>query len=103
MQIQGLSSIATSPLFPTMPQAAGSVTPTGGSPGFGQLVHDAVASVEQGQQQAALSVQDLLAGKSQSILPVVAQAAEADMSFKLLMAVRNKMIEAYKQTINMQI
>jgi flagellar hook-basal body complex protein FliE len=29
--------------------------------------------------------------------------AKADLSFKLLMAVRNKVIEAYKQTINMQI
>jgi flagellar hook-basal body complex protein FliE len=103
MTIQGLSSIATSPLFPTLPQSAGAAKPTDGAPGFGQLVHDAVMNVEQGQQQAAFSVQDLLAGKSQNILPVVAQAAEADMSFKLLMAVRNKMIEAYKQTINMQI
>ena len=103
MQIQGLSSIATSPLFPTAPQSAGAAKPAEGAPGFGQLVHDAIVSVEQGQQQAAFSIQDLMAGKSQSILPVVAQAAEADMSFKLLMAVRNKMIEAYKQTINMQI
>ena len=103
MQIQGLSSIATSPLFPTAPHAAGGAKPAEGAPGFGQMVRDAIATVEQGQQQAAFSVQDLLAGKSEGILPVVAQAAEADMSFKLLMAVRNKMIEAYKQTINMQI
>jgi flagellar hook-basal body complex protein FliE len=103
MQIQGLSSIATSPLFPTAPHSAGAARPAEGAPGFGQLVHDAIASVEQGQQQAAFSVQDLMTGKSQGILPVVAQAAEADMSFKLLMAVRNKMIEAYTQTINMQI
>jgi len=34
---------------------------------------------------------------------VVTEVAKADMSFKLLMAVRNKVIEAYKQTINMQI
>jgi flagellar hook-basal body complex protein FliE len=103
MQIQGISSIATSPLFPTMPHAPDAAKPAGGSSGFGHLVHDAIASVEQGQQKAQLSIQDLLAGKAQGILPVVAEAAEADMSFKLLMAVRNKMIEAYKQTINMQI
>ena len=103
MPIQGLSSIATSPLFPTVPPAAEAAKPADGAAAFGRMVHDAIASVEQGQQQAALSVQDLLTGKSQAILPVVAEAAKADMSFKLLMAVRNKMIEAYKQTINMQI
>jgi flagellar hook-basal body complex protein FliE len=36
-------------------------------------------------------------------VPVVAAVAKADMSFKLLMGVRNKVIEAYRQTMNMQI
>ena len=49
------------------------------------------------------SIQDLLSGKTQSILPTVAAVAKADMSFKLLIGVRNKVIEAYKQTMNMQV
>jgi flagellar hook-basal body complex protein FliE len=105
MTLPGLSSIGTSPILPTLPQRV--ETPaTGGAgetSGFGRLMHDAVTHVEQGQQRAASSIQDLLTGKNQDILPVVAEVAEADMSFKMLMAVRNKVIEAYKQTMNMQI
>ena len=59
--------------------------------------------VDQDQNATAASIQDLLSGKSRDILPVVAAAAKADMSFKLLIGVRNKLIEAYKQTMNMQI
>ncbi len=56
------------------------------------------------QQEAVdSSVQDLLSGKNNDITAVVAEAAKADMSFKLLVGVRNKLIEAYKQTMNMQI
>jgi flagellar hook-basal body complex protein FliE len=32
---------------------------------------------------------------------VVAAVAKADVSFKVLVGVRNKLIEAYKQTMNM--
>ena len=55
------------------------------------------------QQASEVAVQHLLTGKSQDILPVVAAVAKADLSFKLLMGVRNKVIEAYKQTMNMQV
>ena len=45
----------------------------------------------------------MLAGKNSDITSVVSAMAKADMSFKLLVGVRNKLIEAYKQTMNMQI
>jgi len=102
MQIPGLSSIGTPPILPSaQPGVPGRVAAP--ASGFGDTVKAAVAGVERQEQQAAVSIQDLLTGKSQDLLPVVAEVAKADMSFKLLMAVRNKVIEAYKQTINMQI
>jgi flagellar hook-basal body complex protein FliE len=62
-----------------------------------------VSQVDQAQQASVSAVQDLLTGKSEDILPVVSAVAKADLSFKLLMGVRNKVIEAYKQTMNMQV
>lgn len=104
MQIQGISPVATQPVFgPVSGPAAGGAGAGSGASDFAQLVRDAVDTVDQAQQASALSIQDLLAGNGQGILPVVAEVAKADMSFKLLMGVRNKVIEAYKQTINMQI
>ena len=60
-----------------------------------------VSKVDQAQQSSDMSINDLLTGKNEDIVSVVAEFAKADMSFKLLVGVRNKLIEAYKQTMNM--
>jgi flagellar hook-basal body complex protein FliE len=62
-----------------------------------------VSEAEDFQQAANTSVQDLLAGKNEDLTSVVSAVSKADMSFKLLVGVRNKLIEAYKQTMNMQV
>jgi len=60
-----------------------------------------VSKVDEIQQASDTSIKDLLAGKNEDIISVVSAVAKADMSFKLLMGIRNKLIEAYKQTMNM--
>ena len=70
---------------------------------FASTLRDCVQQAESDQQASAQAVQDLLSGKTEDVVPVVAAVAKADMSFKLLMGVRNKVIEAYRQTMNMQI
>lgn len=62
-----------------------------------------VSNVDQLQQASDVSIKDLLSGKNEDITSVVSQVAKADMSFKLLVGVRNKLVEAYKETMNMQI
>jgi flagellar hook-basal body complex protein FliE len=59
-----------------------------------------VSKVDDIQQASDASVQDLLTGKNNDITAVVSAVAKADMSFKVLVGVRNKLIEAYKQTMN---
>ncbi len=49
------------------------------------------------------SISDMLTGKNQDINSVVADVAKADMSFKLLVGVRDKLVDAYKETMKMQI
>ncbi len=53
------------------------------------------------QQASDVSIQELLAGRNEDITSVVSSVAKADMSFKLLIGVRNKLVEAYKETMNM--
>jgi flagellar hook-basal body complex protein FliE len=60
-----------------------------------------ISKVDDLQQSSDMSIKDLLSGKSQDITAVVSAVAKADMSFKLLVGVRNKLIDAYKQTMNM--
>ncbi len=82
---------------------AGAKSPAGGAADFAKNLVNCVNKVDGQQRASAAAIQDLLSGKSKDILPVVARVAEADTSFKLLLGVRNKVIEAYKQTINMQV
>jgi flagellar hook-basal body complex protein FliE len=79
--------------------------PTGNS-GFADTINAVgkhISKVDDIQQSSEVSIQDLLSGKNEDITTVVTEVAKADMSFKLLVGVRNKLIEAYKQTMNMPI
>jgi flagellar hook-basal body complex protein FliE len=71
--------------------------------GFAGSIKEALDNVSRQQDAVGAPIQDLLAGRSQDVLPVVDAVARADLSFKLLVGVRNKVIEAYKQTMNMQV
>jgi len=62
-----------------------------------------VSKVNEMQTASEASVQDLLTGRNNDITAVVSAVAKADVSFKVLVGVRNKLIEAYKQTMNMQL
>ncbi|MDH7599103.1 MAG: flagellar hook-basal body complex protein FliE [Sedimentisphaerales bacterium] len=94
---------------PFNPQQVDQKGPVGRSEGqadFGQQIKklgQVLASVDDMQKAADASIVDLLAGKATDITSVVSAVAKADMGFKLLVGVRNKLIEAYKQTMNMQL
>ena len=60
-----------------------------------------ISNVDKTQKDADQSIADLLTGKNEDITSVISSVAKADMSFKLLVGVRNKLIEAYKQTMQM--
>jgi flagellar hook-basal body complex protein FliE len=70
---------------------------------FGKAVQQSLENVNDQQNEANLSVVDLLSGKQQDVNSVVSEMAKADMSFKLLVGVRNKLVEAYKETMRMQV
>ena len=70
---------------------------------FAGAIRKSLNSVNQQHQDANTSIVDLLSGKEQDVNTVVANVAKADMSFKMLVGVRNKLVEAYKETMRMQL
>ena len=68
---------------------------------FANAVKNYVSKVDDIQQSSNMSIKDLLSGKNEDIASVISEVAKADISFKLLVGIRNKLIEAYKQTMNM--
>ena len=70
---------------------------------FGKAITGYLQDVNGQQEQANTSITELLSGKNKDINSVVASVAKADMSFKLLVGVRNKLVQAYQETMKMQI
>ena len=87
------------------PESAG-LRPNEAGADFSQMtkaVDKYMSSVNESQQASDASIEDLLTGKNNDLTAVVSAVAEADVSFKVLVGVRNKLIDAYKQTMNMQL
>ena len=84
-----------------MPKADNAAARTIDFDNTAKAVEKYISKVDDIQQSSDMSIKDLLSGKNEDIISVVSAAAKADMSFKLLVGVRNKLIEAYKQTMNM--
>jgi|GEM_PF-542953 len=70
---------------------------------FARMLRTYVENVDNRQQASYEAIRDMVSGRTENVLPVVNAVAKADLSFKLLMGVRNKVVEAYKQTMNMQV
>lgn len=70
---------------------------------FQKAIQNSLNKVNENQSEANQSIVELLSGKQEDVNSVVADMAKADMSFKLLVGVRNKLVEAYKETMRMQI
>jgi flagellar hook-basal body complex protein FliE len=84
-------------------KAAGNAQQPNGFSDAAKALDKYLSSVDETQKSSDMSIQELLAGKNEDIASVVAAVAKADISFKVLVGVRNKLIEAYKQTMNMQL
>jgi len=102
--MNGMNAIgaAGTPQWPKPPTQAPPQPAEGGAK-FGQMLRTYIDSVDETQQLSAQAVRDLLAGRTEDVVPAITQMAKADLSFKLLVNVRNKVIEAYQTTMNMQV
>jgi flagellar hook-basal body complex protein FliE len=55
------------------------------------------------QEEADVAVRDLVTGQTDNIHEVIVAVTEADLSFRLMMQMRNKLLEAYQEIMRMQI
>ena len=82
--------------------APGATGETKGSSFFDAL-QNSMQEVNQNQLEADASVKDLIAGKTKNIHETMLQLQKADLSLKTMMQVRNKILEAYKEIMKMQV
>jgi flagellar hook-basal body complex protein FliE len=59
--------------------------------------------VNQAQSQADTAIKELIAGRSKNIHETLLTIERADASLKLAMQVRNKILDAYREVMRMQV
>jgi flagellar hook-basal body complex protein FliE len=69
---------------------------------FGDVLKSAVSSVNQSGDSAAAQVNGLLQNGTGDINSVMIAVEKADVSFQLMMQVRNKIVSAYQDIEKMQ-
>ncbi|HEY6766713.1 MAG TPA: flagellar hook-basal body complex protein FliE [Candidatus Sulfotelmatobacter sp.] len=81
--------------------AALSASAPGGS-GFIDVLHSAMDDMQQLQGQAEAKVAGVLEGSGADVHTALIAVEKADLSFQLMMQVRNKIISAYQEISRMQ-
>lgn len=81
------------------PQAA--VPEGSGEDDFKNVLGKLIDDVDQAQKAADVSLQKLATGESTSIQDVVLKMEEADVSFRLMKEIRDKLMSAYKEVMSM--
>lgn len=74
-----------------------------GSPSFSDSLTKAVNEVNQLQHQSDVMIEKLSTGETKNIPEVMIAVEKADIALKLMVQVRNKMIEAYQEIMKMQV
>lgn len=94
-------------LQPQLPLPQSPSTPSlgkatdGGS--FQDTLGEAIQKVNDLQLKADKAAQDLATGRTDNIADVMIAAEKADIALRLMMQVRNKMIDSYQEIMKMQV
>jgi len=73
-----------------------------GESSFSDMLDEAVLNVDQLQAQANQKVGAMLGGNSADVHDAMIAVQKADLSFQLMMQVRNKVVQAYQEVERMQ-
>lgn len=83
-------------------QQLGSAGGATASTPFSSLLQDTVSSVNQLQNEAHAAATGLMTGNGVDVHQAMIAAEKASMAFELVLAVRNKAVQAYQQVMSMQ-
>ena len=83
-------------------QAGGPIQEAGGNTGFAALLQQSIAAVNNAEQSAEKMTEAFETGASNIRLSDVMVATQkANVSFQAMLQVRNKLVDAYKEVMNM--
>jgi flagellar hook-basal body complex protein FliE len=99
--INSIATGAAGPTMPTPPNVAGA-QPAGGA-SFKNMLLDSIQQVNSAQVDANQAVENLFTGGQSSPAEVLTAVQKADLAFRMMMQVRNKMVAAYQEIKDIRI
>jgi len=85
------------------PIASPTVSSNGSPNTWGHMVQQMVMDVNSKQQSATAAVNDVLQGGPTPVHEAMVASEEASLSFEMLSQMRNKVVDAYQQIMQMQV
>lgn len=89
-----------------LPQTSEAIAPAPAEPGgvgFGRVIDQLLSDANSQQVQADQAVQELAVGRADNVHDVMLAVAKADLSFRMILEVRNRLTEAYQEIMRMQV
>ncbi len=73
------------------------------SQGFGNLLRSTIAEVNKAEHNGDSAIQKLHTGEAKNLHEVMIATEEADIAVRMLVQMRNKALEAYKEIMRLQV
>lgn len=101
LSINGIQGVG--PVGPvSKPSATGEVKDADGR-SFKDVLLDSLNEVNALQQEAAQGVEKVMTGEADNLAEVFTAVRKADVAFSMLMEMRNKLVEAYREVQQMRV
>jgi len=103
MALERIDGLNTPPVSPTPSGGAGGAADKAGGKSFGDLLLDSIQEADRLQHSADAAIQGLATGKVENVAEVMTAVEKADLAFRTLMQVRNKLVDAYEELMRLRI
>jgi flagellar hook-basal body complex protein FliE len=70
---------------------------------FADTIKDFLDAVNKDQKESSQSVEDVIMGKSETLADAMTKLEEANLSFQLMLEIKNKLVDAYNELNRMQV
>ena len=100
-----MDPLSLNPISPLKPLGDLGLTINEGAaegPNFSDILKQALQEVDAAQHSADQEVRNLMTGESTDMHTAILAVQKADVSFQMMMAVRGKLIDAYRTVMQMQ-
>jgi flagellar hook-basal body complex protein FliE len=88
---------------PPLPAPLSTESPRAAGKSFGDTLQKAVMEVNRLQAEADRAAEGLVTGREPNLHRTIVALEKADISFKLMMKVRDKIIDAYREVMRMSV